>query len=92
MTTVDFPILTVLIFLPLIAAGLLVFIPNPVAARRFALAASLAELLLSLILLGLFDFGSSKLQLIERAVWIPSLNVFYTVGGRFLILFAAHGA
>ncbi|BBA33424.1 proton-translocating NADH-quinone oxidoreductase, chain M [Methylocaldum marinum] len=88
MTTVDFPILTVLIVLPLATAGLLLFLPNPASARRFALVASLAELLLSLILLGLFDFGSAKLQLIERAVWIPSLNVFYTVGvDGFSILF-----
>ena len=80
MITADFPILTVLILLPLAAAGSLFFIRDSVSARRFVLLASLLELLLSLVLLGLFDFGSAQMQLIERIVWIPSLNISYTVG------------
>ncbi|MGX2040847.1 complex I subunit 4 family protein [Methylocaldum sp. MU1018] len=80
MITPDFPILTILIILPLAAAGCLLFLRDPASARRFVLAASIAELLLSLVLLGLFDFGSAKMQLIERAAWIPSLNISYVVG------------
>ena len=80
MNTAAFPILGVLIFLPLAAAGFLFFLRDPASARRFALAASLAEVLLSLALLGLFDFGSAKMQLLERADWIPSLNISYIVG------------
>ncbi|WP_434150964.1 complex I subunit 4 family protein [Methylocaldum gracile subsp. desertum] len=78
--TADFPILTILIFLPLAAAGLLFFFRDPASSRRFGLAVSLAELLLSLSLLGLFDFSSARMQLIERVVWIPSLNISYVVG------------
>ncbi|HYE35282.1 NADH-quinone oxidoreductase subunit M [Methylocaldum sp.] len=80
MSTAVFPILTILISVPLAAAGSLFFFTNPASARRLALVASLTELLLSLVLLGLFDFDSARMQLIERAVWIPSLNIGYVVG------------
>ncbi|MGZ8218656.1 complex I subunit 4 family protein [Methylomagnum sp.] len=74
------PWLSLLIFLPLAAAGVLAFIPNTQTARRFALAASGLELGLTLGLLAGFNFASDKLQWIERAPWIPSLKVDYLVG------------
>jgi NADH-quinone oxidoreductase subunit M len=74
------PCLSVLIFLPLAAAGVLAFLRNARAARRFALAAASLELLLALGLFAVFDFGSAKMQLLERLPWIPSLNIDYAVG------------
>lgn len=80
MTLSGFPYLTLLIFSPLAAAGALVFLPNARTARYFALAAASVELLLALGLFAVFDFGSAKMQLVERADWIPSLNIDYAVG------------
>lgn len=74
------PHLTLLIFLPLAFAAALSLFRNPRAARRFALGAAAAELGLALGLLARFDFASARLQWIERAEWIPSLNVDYVVG------------
>jgi NADH-quinone oxidoreductase subunit M len=75
-----FPYLTLLIFLPLVAAVMLAFLPNDRTARHFALAAASAELLLAVGLFAVFDFGSAKMQLVERTAWIPSLNIDYAVG------------
>jgi NADH-quinone oxidoreductase subunit M len=74
------PHLTLLIFLPLAFAAALALFRNPHAARRFALGAAAAELGLALGLLGRFDFASPRLQWLERAEWIPSLNINYVVG------------
>jgi NADH-quinone oxidoreductase subunit M len=74
------PSLTLLIFLPLAASAALALLPTPRAARQFALAAAALELGLSLGALARFDFGSAHLQWLERAPWIPSLNIDYLVG------------
>lgn len=80
MNFTPFPHLSVLIFLPLVFAGALALFRNPRTARRFALGAAAAELGLALGLLGGFDFDSPRFQWIERAPWIPSLNIGYAVG------------
>jgi NADH-quinone oxidoreductase subunit M len=75
-----FPYLFLLLILPLTAAGALALLRDAGLARRFALAAAGLELGLSLGLLALFDFGSAKMQWIERASWIPSLNIDFALG------------
>lgn len=75
-----FPYLTLLILLPLIAAAALAWFRENHAARHFALAIAGLELLLALSLFAEFDSTSDKMQLIERASWIPSLNIEYALG------------
>ncbi len=75
-----FPYLTLLILLPLAAAAALAFLSEPRTARRFAVAAAGLELLLTLTLFAGFDFDTARMQLVERAAWIPSLNIDYAVG------------
>jgi NADH-quinone oxidoreductase subunit M len=80
MIEAEIPILSLLIALPLIAAGSVTFIPQAQFARYFALAIAGLELVLAASLFAVFDYGSGKLQLIERIPWIESLNISYVVG------------
>ncbi len=75
-----FPILSVLIGLPLLWALGLAFLRDPRAVRVAALAGAGLELLLSLVMLVALRPEVAGMQLVERAVWIPSLNVHYLVG------------
>lgn len=74
------PLLTMLIALPLVAAALLLFVPEGRQVRGVALGATLVELVLSLLALAAFDPGVGGFQLIEQVSWIPSLNIHYKVG------------
>ncbi|MCV9387273.1 complex I subunit 4 family protein [Reichenbachiella ulvae] len=74
-------ILSWLIFVPLLAAGIMLFVPRDKAQlfKIIALAATAVELVLSLVLLAGFDkglegYGASSLQFSEKMDWI-SLNI-----------------
>ncbi|HLN79943.1 MAG TPA: proton-conducting transporter membrane subunit, partial [Thermoanaerobaculia bacterium] len=78
----DQHLLTVLVFLPSVAAALLLLFPESRArgAKTFALAASIIELALSLPLWSRFDLASGAFQFVEKAEWVPALGISYTVG------------
>ncbi|HEV8231791.1 MAG TPA: NADH-quinone oxidoreductase subunit M [Thermoanaerobaculia bacterium] len=75
-------VLTVLVFLPTVAAALVLLFPERRAreARIFALGASVVELALSLPLWWRFDLASDGFQFTEKADWIPALGISYTLG------------
>jgi NADH-quinone oxidoreductase subunit M len=75
-----FPILSVLIGLPLFCALLLSLVRDSRAVPIAAFVGAALELLLSLALLAAFDPDVADMQLVERATWIPSLNAHYLVG------------
>lgn len=77
---VGFPLLGALIFLPIAAGGLAFFAPSERAARVVGLGSTLLALLLALAACLAFRPEHPGLQLVERAVWMPSLNVRYLVG------------
>lgn len=78
--SIGFPILSVLIGLPLAWALLLAFVRDPRVVRVVALAGAGLELLLSLAMLAALRPEVAGMQLVERAAWIPSLNAHYLVG------------
>lgn len=73
------PLLSLLIFLPLSAAGLLWLLPARLA-RHAATISMLGSLALGVAALVAYDPAGVRFQLIERSVWIASLNVYYLVG------------
>ncbi len=77
-----FPILSSLIFLPIIGAVALLFIPrsNEGDVRRMALLISIVEFLLSMPLWFQFDKTSHLMQFVEKHSWIPAWNVNYYLG------------
>lgn len=89
------PVLSGLVFLPLL--GMLAIMLTPHGQERFIrlLAAVITGivLLLSLKLLLSFDLDSSQIQFQERALWIPQLNVYYHLGidGNSILMIFATG-
>ena len=82
----DFPILSIVTFLPLVGAVLIFFIRDrseEVVAgnvRYAALFVSLFTFGVSLFLWGLFNRSTSNFQFVEKVEWIPSLNISYHLG------------
>jgi NADH-quinone oxidoreductase subunit M len=81
---IEYPVLTVITFLPTLGAvAILLFRGHPEdtrLARWIALATSLATLAASAPLYLRFDKASSALQFAESANWIPQWNVGYQMG------------
>ena len=77
----DFPLLSILILLPIIGGGLLLFCKqNHVLARQLALVISVATMLLSFLLYIGFDTTSHQMQFVERLSWIATFNIEYYLG------------
>lgn len=80
MNDLGYPLLSLLIFLPVAGAAVLMLIRNAQAARVVALLFSVAELLLCIPLLVNFDPSTPHMQFGEVHPWIPAWNIFYRVG------------
>ncbi len=78
------PILSLLIFLPLVGALVAALFPRE-QASRVALLFSLANLLLSLLLVAAFNPASAEFQFVERHNWITGLISQQTGEPQFLI-------
>ncbi len=78
----DFPILTVMTFLPLLGGIMVLFVPEKQRnlLRGIALGFSGAALLLSIWALLQFDPGAEMMQFEEQYSWIPSIAVSYHIG------------
>jgi NADH-quinone oxidoreductase subunit M len=81
----DWPLLSLVIFLPLAGAGFILLIrgePEVVAqnARAVALWTSGITFLLSLLIYGNFDPTTHDFQLVEQAEWFVGFNINYHVG------------
>jgi NADH-quinone oxidoreductase subunit M len=77
-----FPLLTLVVFSPLVGAALLALLPRDPAAgiRRAALVFALVPFALSLWMLARFVPGVADFQLVERARWIPQWGIEYRLG------------
>jgi len=75
-----FPILSVLVFLPLAGALVLLLIRSEEFCRIFSLIVTSVVALLSLRLLFGFDTSTAKFQFAEHHDWIPLFNMNYTLG------------
>jgi NADH-quinone oxidoreductase subunit M len=92
----SFPILTLVTFLPLVGAALILAAPTWWKSdeelvkrniRWIALWTSLITFVLSLVVWARFDPASADFQFVERADWIPSFNVSYHLGVDGISLF-----
>jgi len=70
---------TILIFLPVLAALALLFFKNE-AAKYAALGFSLAELALSVVYLAKFEPADTSAQFLVAYPWIPKLGAYFTAG------------
>ncbi len=74
------PILSILIFAPLVAAAVALLLPAGRAVRWWALLATSAIGLFSLSLLFGFDASTAEFQYVEQRAWIPLLGMEYALG------------
>ena len=82
---VDFPILSLITFLPLLGVVFIMLAKGDEEAtarnaRSIALATSSIVFALSLYMYGLFDKTSAAFQFVETEEWLPTFNVAYRVG------------
>lgn len=76
------PILSLLIWIPIIGAAVVALVParRGDVARALATVISVAVFGLVCYLLVIFDASSGEMQLQEKADWIPSLGIGYRLG------------
>ncbi len=79
---IDHHLLSVLIGLPLAGAAAILFLPREGrgAIRNAALLVTLAEFLLSLLVVARFESGTAAMQLSENIPWLPRYGIAYNVG------------
>lgn len=82
MNTLGYPILSTLIFLPLIGAAFILLMGRSQEAltKWAALAVSIVAFVLSIPLFSNFDRTTHLMQFTERHEWIPSWNITYSLG------------
>ena len=81
MNEAGFPLLSLIILWPLLGAITTGVTCNIKQAKKIALAFAGIELILTLIVLALFNTSESNLfQLVEQYAWIPSLNIEFLIG------------
>jgi NADH-quinone oxidoreductase subunit M len=81
----DWPILSLVTFLPLVGAFFIVWIRGDAEvvarnARYMALWTSIATFVLSLFIWFSFERGTAEFQFVEEAVWFPGYNINYKMG------------
>ena len=76
------PILSILTFLPLVGAAVLMFLPEHAnkAVKWTGLIVSALVCIVSLYVLSLFQGGTYHFQMVEQAEWLPSLGISYKLG------------
>jgi NADH-quinone oxidoreductase subunit M len=79
MNFADLPLLSVVVFTPLVGALLVAFAPARYA-RALALATALVAWVASMLLVIGFEPASGAFQFVDRADWIPAFGIQYKVG------------
>jgi NADH-quinone oxidoreductase subunit M len=79
---IDFPVLSTLIFLPLLGVVGVLFMPrhNEALLRGWAVAISMIIFAVSLILWFGIDSSIADFQFVERIPWVPDFGISYHVG------------
>jgi NADH-quinone oxidoreductase subunit M len=79
----NFPILSVTLFAPLVGALLIMVIPREdvKTIRRIGIAFAFLTLILTTVIwVGMAQAGGDEMQYQERSPWIPVFNVWYNIG------------
>lgn len=82
METSEFPLLSVLTFLPLLGALIVASIPadRKTLIEKASLGISLLVFAISLPLFFLYDGAAGTMQFVEEAVWVPDFGIGYRMG------------
>jgi NADH-quinone oxidoreductase subunit M len=81
MNQIGFPLLSIILFLPLAGAVVTLFLgQNRTAIKIWALAVTLADLALACLLWGFFNYSQGGMQFVDRFAWIGAVGISYYVG------------
>ncbi len=80
MSNAHFPVLSLIIFLPLLGAIAVALSRNIRLAKSLTLLFAALELIATLVVVQLFNAEGNGFQLVEQQQWIPSLNIAYLLG------------
>ena len=82
MMLADLPLLSLVIWLPIVGGIIVLFAGDkePSGARKLALLFSIVTFALTLPLYTLFDSSTHLMQFVEKSVWIPQFNIYYHLG------------
>ncbi|MEJ2191208.1 MAG: NADH-quinone oxidoreductase subunit M [Nitrospirota bacterium] len=82
MNSVGYPILTIVIFLPVVGAAAILLLKRSSETRikSTALVFSIATFLAALPLFTHFDKTTHEMQFVESHAWISAMNVYYALG------------
>ncbi|MBK8050147.1 MAG: NADH-quinone oxidoreductase subunit M [Anaerolineales bacterium] len=86
MITVPY-LLSIITFLPLVGAVLVVLVPGDAVKKWLAFLFSLATFAISLLLWTGWQNGAPGMQFVETAPWFPQIGVYYTLGVDGISLF-----
>jgi len=75
-----FPLLSLIVFLPVAGAAVLMFLRNDDAVRWTALGVTILDLALCIAMLAGFDTTTHEMQFTERRPWVPALGITYALG------------
>lgn len=76
----NFPILTLIVFIPLLGSILVLFLKNEKAIKGTATLISIVPLVLGALLLINYDWRTAGIQFEEFYPWIPTIKVNYHMG------------
>ena len=77
---IGFPILGLMIFVPLIAAGVLYVAKSAAQQKMVAIGSTVFGLVLALIAFLAFESGSADIQLAQKVNWMPALGASFHFG------------
>ena len=80
MTEANFPILSLVILLPILGAIAAGITRNVGLSKKIALLVATLELIATLVVVQWFDATRGDFQLVEQHAWIPSLNIQFLIG------------
>jgi len=82
MNAIHWPLLSLVIWLPIFVGGALLFLAEARAglARTIALTAAIAALALTLVAVSGFDSTTAVMQFVEKTVWIEAFSIHYHLG------------
>jgi NADH-quinone oxidoreductase subunit M len=80
LNTLNFPILSLLLLIPVVGAVVSMFLRGDTVLKFWGLAVTLGTAVISLPLWSCFDQTTAKYQFVELRHWFPALNLDYVVG------------
>jgi len=76
----DFPLLSLMIWIPAFGAVVILFVKGKTAARCIGLLSTILVFTLFLLGFGWFESHTGDFQFVEKIPWINSLGIFYHLG------------